>query len=160
MTAIALPALDGRLPLGFLAALGVTRLVDSAGHAATLAWSERDATAVLHSEDLSDIDDVVGVLRDVVEQMSDGVLVPGGVVGFPPPGEAPDSSAVAVAVVAIVQILRGEPRAGAATSAARSGVPIGNRTRVSALKGPRPDRWTMGTSRRAAVYDSRKARAD
>ena len=25
------------------------------------------------------------------------------------------------------------------------GVPIGNRTRVSALKGPRPDRWTMGT---------------
>ena len=27
----------------------------------------------------------------------------------------------------------------------RYGVPIGNRTRVSALKGPRPDRWTMGT---------------
>jgi hypothetical protein len=25
------------------------------------------------------------------------------------------------------------------------GVPTGNRTRVSALKGPRPDRWTMGT---------------
>jgi hypothetical protein len=90
VTAIALPALDGRLPLGFLAALGVTRLVDAAGHAATLAWSERDASAVLHGEGLSDMDDVVGVLCDVVEQMPDGVLVPDGVVGFPPPGEAPD----------------------------------------------------------------------
>jgi hypothetical protein len=28
------------------------------------------------------------------------------------------------------------------------GVPTGNRTRVSALKGLRPDRWTMGTDRK------------
>src|SRR5256885_11397004 len=31
----------------------------------------------------------------------------------------------------------------------RGGAPTGNRTPVSALRGPRPDRWTMGASRRA-----------
>lgn len=31
------------------------------------------------------------------------------------------------------------------TGRIKFGVPIGNRTRVSALKGPRPDLWTMGT---------------
>ena len=34
----------------------------------------------------------------------------------------------------------------------RCGVPIGNRTRVSALKGPRPDRWTMGTLRKMRCW--------
>jgi len=90
MTAISFPALDGRSALGFLAALGASRLVESAGHAVALSWSERDATAVLHSETLRDVDDVVDVLKSVVELMPEGVLVPGGIVGFPPPGEAPD----------------------------------------------------------------------
>ena len=51
MTAIACPALDGREPLGFLAALGTLRLLaDHADPAATLHWSTTDASAVVPGE--------------------------------------------------------------------------------------------------------------
>ena len=49
MTELPLPALDGRTPLGFLAALSVLRLVtEHTSHHARLAWTPEDATAVLH----------------------------------------------------------------------------------------------------------------
>ena len=90
MTALPLPALDGRGPLGFLAALGVLRLVtEHTGHRARLAWSTRDATAVLHDAQPSVdalVDDLTAVVRAIPH---DGVL-PGLRPDFPPLGAAPD----------------------------------------------------------------------
>ena len=40
---------------------------------------------------------------------------------------------------------RSSPRRAASRRGAKAGVPTGIRTRVSALKGPRPNPWTMGT---------------
>jgi len=88
--ALALPALDGRTPLGFLAALGVLRLVaEHTEHTPRLAWSTRDFTAVLHDahDDLDAlVDDLVTVVRSIP---ASGVLA-GLSPDFPPPGEAPD----------------------------------------------------------------------
>jgi hypothetical protein len=90
MTALPLPALDGRTPLGFLAALGVLRLVnDHVGHPARLAWSTRGATAVLHDVEAT-IDELVDDLTAVVRTVPDGGVLPGLSPDFPPPGEAPD----------------------------------------------------------------------
>lgn len=90
MTTISLPALDGRFALGFLAALGTTRLMVVQGHEALLSWSDEDATAVLHVPTLASVDDVAAVLRDVVTAMPADVVIPNGPPGLPPPGEAPD----------------------------------------------------------------------
>jgi len=90
MTVLALPALDGRTPLGFLAALGLTRLLDiHTGDVPRLSWSPEDFTAQLHTTRGS-IDEVVADLRNIVDNIpSDGVL-PGVPVNLPPPGAAPD----------------------------------------------------------------------
>ena len=90
MTALTLPALDGRTPLGFLAGLGVLQLVATfTSHEPRLAWSRTDATAVLHDAH-RDIDALVDELaRTVAEIPARGVL-PGLNADFPPPGEAPD----------------------------------------------------------------------
>lgn len=90
MTHLSLPALDGRSPLGFLAGLGVLRLVcEHTGHPAKLAWSQRDGTAVLHNAQ-PDIDTLVADLTAIVREIpADGVL-PGLSPDLPPPGEAPD----------------------------------------------------------------------
>lgn len=90
MTGLPLPALDGRTPLGFLAALGVLRLVtEHTGHPARLAWSPQDATAVLHDAHL-DLDALVADLTGIVRGISNGGVLPETSAGFPPPGEAPD----------------------------------------------------------------------
>jgi len=90
MTILRLPALDGRTPLGFLAALGLTRLLDvHTDDTPRLAWSPQDYTAQLHTTRGS-IDAVVADLRHIVHEIPrDGVL-PGVPVSFPPPGAAPD----------------------------------------------------------------------
>ena len=91
MTALPLPALDGRAPLGFLAALGVLRLVtEHTGHSgARLAWSRRDGTAVLHDAH-ADIDSLVTALTAVLADIRPDGVLPGLRADFPPPGEAPD----------------------------------------------------------------------
>ncbi|GGL19965.1 type I-G CRISPR-associated protein, Cas3-extension family [Mangrovihabitans endophyticus] len=90
MTSLALAALDGRTPLGFLAALGTLRLIsEHTEHQPRLAWSPRDCTATLH-DGPADIDSLVADLTAVVQSIpADGVL-PGLSADFPPPGAAPD----------------------------------------------------------------------
>ena len=90
MTALPLPALDGRTPLGFLAALGVLRLItDHTSHPATLAWSRTTGTAELHDAQ-TDIDQLVADLTAIVDSIPDGGVLAGLDASFPPPGEAPD----------------------------------------------------------------------
>lgn len=90
MTALPLPALDGQSPLGFLAALGVLRLLtDHTEHSPRLAWSTDTGAAVLHHAH-PDIDDLVADLTRIVETIPPGGVLPGCSPDFPPPGEAPD----------------------------------------------------------------------
>jgi hypothetical protein len=87
---LSLPALDGRIPLGFLTALGVLRLVtDHTDHHARLAWSTRDTTAVLHSAQ-SDMDTLVNDLTAIVASIPPDGVLPRTSATFPPLGEAPD----------------------------------------------------------------------
>lgn len=90
-TALPLPALDGRTPLGFLAALGVLRLVsEHTRHTrAQLAWSRQDCTAVLHDAH-TDITALVDDLAGIVAAIEPDGVLPGMQADFPPPGEAPD----------------------------------------------------------------------
>ncbi len=82
---VELPALDGRDPLGFLAALGVLRLLsEELSPEVRLAFSDRTATALVHGP-LGTVPEVVDVLRAVVDRTSaDGVL-PDAAVRFPTP---------------------------------------------------------------------------
>lgn len=90
MTGLHLPALDGRTPLGFLAALGVLRLVtEHTEHNARLAWSRQDCTAFLHGAQ-PDIDTLVADLTSVVQEIPTDGILPDTPPDFPPPGEAPD----------------------------------------------------------------------
>lgn len=89
MTAVALPALDGRTPLGFLAALGVLNLLTPSEATARLAWSDTDCTAVL-SGPWETAEDVVADLRAVLDSIPAGGVLPGLPVDFPPLGAAPD----------------------------------------------------------------------
>jgi len=91
MTGLPLPALDGRSPLGFLAALGVLRLVTEHTDypAARLAWSRQDGAAVLHDAH-PDTDALVAELTAIVHDIPDNGVLPRLSADFPPPGEAPD----------------------------------------------------------------------
>jgi hypothetical protein len=90
MTGLPLPALDGRSPLGFLAALGVLRLVsEHTTHPARLAWSRQTGAAILHDAH-RDIDALVADLTAIVEDIPENGVLPGLSPDFPPPGEAPD----------------------------------------------------------------------
>ena len=112
MSVLTLPALDGRTPLGFLAALGLTRLLDvHTDDSPRLSWSTDDYAARLHTTRGS-IDDVVADLRGIVDSIhTDGVL-PGVPVNLPPPGEAPDQLRLPpVALRALASELAPEPDA-------------------------------------------------
>lgn len=90
MNVIDLPALDGRLPLGFLAACGVLRLLDEAAPAGApvprLSWDDRTGTARLHAA--TDLDGILDTLGKVAGAVVEGALMPGGPSGFPS-GRAP-----------------------------------------------------------------------
>lgn len=79
-----LPALDGRDPLGFLAALGIMRLLSDEGEEVGLSFSEETAVARLHGR-FTTHDEVVAVLRDVVDRIPDGGSLPGVKASFPVP---------------------------------------------------------------------------
>ncbi len=91
MNEIGLPALDGRTPLGFLAALGLTRLLHTYTHdTPALAWSPDDCAARLQTA-FETVDEVVTEVTRIVDRIQGGGgLLPGVVAGFPPPGAAPD----------------------------------------------------------------------
>ncbi|GIE91582.1 type I-G CRISPR-associated protein, Cas3-extension family [Actinoplanes regularis] len=90
MTELPLPALDGRTPLGFLAALGILRLTtDLTGHPARLSWSTSDCTAILHDAQ-PDHDTLTADLTAIVESIPNNGVLPQLGPTFPPPGEAPD----------------------------------------------------------------------
>ncbi len=93
MTAVDLPALDGRKPLGFLAAVGLTRLLTTddidGSDPPRLSWKVSERTAVLNSRHGS-IDAIVDALDCVVAAIPTDAVLPGGPPGLPPPGEAPD----------------------------------------------------------------------
>lgn len=76
-----LPALDGRDPLGFLASLGLLRILAEDGADVRLSFSEQTATAVLHSR-YGSADEVAAALQDVVAQNPDS-MIPGVPAGFP-----------------------------------------------------------------------------
>src|SRR5262249_50709226 len=91
MTAIACPALDGRAPLGLLAALGTLRLlVDHADPAATLHWSSTDASAILATTVAEDSAALAAWLVGVLDGIGQRQVIPGAPDDLPPPGEAPD----------------------------------------------------------------------
>ncbi|GAB2932745.1 hypothetical protein GCM10027280_20560 [Micromonospora polyrhachis] len=89
--AVELPALDGRDTLGFLAALGVLRLLtDEAKIETRLSFSESNANAILHSP-LTSIDEVVDILVHVVDHIPSAGAIPGVPAGFPQqPGTGKD----------------------------------------------------------------------
>ncbi|QHO91419.1 hypothetical protein CWT12_09025 [Actinomyces sp. 432] len=90
MSQVKFPALIGESPLAILAAIGTFRLIhDFADDDARLSWDPDDRAPVLHSI-LASIDAVVEELSELVAEMPEDVVVPGGPPGFPPPGEAPD----------------------------------------------------------------------
>lgn len=84
MNTVELPALDGREPLGFLAALGVLRvLAEESGIPARLSFSDTTACALLHSP-LPTTEDIAEALAQVVSSIEDGAVLPGIGPGFPP----------------------------------------------------------------------------
>lgn len=110
MTIVNLPALDGRTPLGFLAALGLTRLLDvHTDDSPRLSWSRDDYTAQLHTTRTS-IESMVADLRKIVDGIPEGGVLPGVPTNLPPPGEAPDRLRVAPgALRALVNELAPDP---------------------------------------------------
>lgn len=111
MTILPLPALDGRTPLGFLAALGLTRLLGTySDDTPCLAWSSQDYTAQLHTT-RSSLNDVVADVGAVVHCIADDGVLPGVPANFPPPGAAPDRLRLPpVALRALAAELAPEPR--------------------------------------------------
>lgn len=74
MTTVEMPALDGRSPLGFLAALGLMQVLNAAGVSQlALSFSRESAAAQLHSP-LESVDDVAGRLQDVVFQSQNAAV--------------------------------------------------------------------------------------
>ena len=100
MTAIACPALDGREPLGFLAALGTLRLLaDHADPEATLHWSTTDASAVLDTAAAETPAALVAWIVGVIDGIGQRQVIPGAPDDLPPPGEAPDRIRLAPAAL-------------------------------------------------------------
>lgn len=90
MNTLALPALDGRKALGFLAALGLTRLLEVYDDdSPELAWTPESSTAVLHTRHET-IDALTDRLARIAQSIPDEGVLPGVPAELPPPGAAPD----------------------------------------------------------------------
>lgn len=93
MSTVVLPALVGTEPVGFLAALGVVRVLGHRGVDVRLAFDPTSAQAVLHGP--ASIDEVVDELVAAFEGMPEGQLMLGLPPGLPPAKqgtEGPDPS--------------------------------------------------------------------
>jgi hypothetical protein len=83
--AVEFPALDGRSPLGFLAAIGVQQiLTDTEAKPFQLCFSQTTAAAVLHSH-LASLDDVAAALARVAATAGKGCAIAGADPRFPLP---------------------------------------------------------------------------
>jgi hypothetical protein len=81
--AVPLPALDGRDPLGFLASLGLLRLLtEQSGDDIALSFSTTTAQAVLHGPFESTID-IAEKLTAVTDTMAGGSFIPNVPAGYP-----------------------------------------------------------------------------
>jgi hypothetical protein len=90
MNALALPALDGRKALGFLAALGLTRLLEIYdGNTPRLAWTRDTSTAVLQTRHET-VEALAGRLAEIAQSIPDEGVLPGVPPALPPLGAAPD----------------------------------------------------------------------
>lgn len=93
MTTFRMPALDGRLPLGFLAACGVTRLLTgeraSSDPPIRLSWDEQTGSAVLTGA--SDLDEVIDELHRIALAIPEEARLPDGPANFPGIEKLPDS---------------------------------------------------------------------
>jgi hypothetical protein len=92
MTAVQLPALDGREPLGFLAALGALRLLDGA----RLSFNPTTAIATLHGP-YGSVHEIAAALTAVLDSIADGAAIPGVPAGFPRPMQRTGSDPTRVA---------------------------------------------------------------
>ncbi|MFF3665444.1 type I-G CRISPR-associated protein, Cas3-extension family [Microtetraspora malaysiensis] len=72
MNTVELPALDGRDPLGFLAALGLLQVLDKV----RLSFSDTTGCALLHGP-FRDVAGIAGALRDIVAAIDEGAVLPG-----------------------------------------------------------------------------------
>jgi hypothetical protein len=80
---IEMPALDGRSPLGFLAALGLLNVLSDAGaDPLRLSFSQSNAAAVIHSP-LASLDEVVALLAGVTAAAGEDAAIAGVNTGFP-----------------------------------------------------------------------------
>jgi hypothetical protein len=87
---LSLPALDGRSPLGFLAALGALDLLsEHTDRTPRLAWSATDCTALLDSGHQT-LDELVTDLQKIADAVPEDGVLPGLPIDLPPPGAAPD----------------------------------------------------------------------
>lgn len=84
---VPLPALDGRDPLGFLAALGVLRLL----HGTRLSFSDTDGVAILHGP-YDSTDGIARALQQALHSVMPGAVVPDAPADFPraKAGSGPD----------------------------------------------------------------------
>lgn len=73
-TTIEIPALDGRDPLGFLAALGIARTLRD--HDVRLSWSSGSGAAQVTSG-IATIDDLASALAAAISEMDDDEVAPG-----------------------------------------------------------------------------------
>ena len=81
--AVDIPALDGRSPLGFLAALGLLNLLtDTTAEPAGLSFSPSNGTAVVHSS-MSSLDEVTQELAAIAAAAADDAAITGVDPGFP-----------------------------------------------------------------------------
>ncbi|MFF5111517.1 hypothetical protein [Streptosporangium sp. NPDC000509] len=91
MNTVELSALDGRDPLGFLAALGVLRVL---GDEVRLSFSDTTGCAQIHSA-FQNTDNIAGALRDIVEATDEDAALPALGPKFPlrpaPPSRARDA---------------------------------------------------------------------
>lgn len=76
-TTVELPALDGRDPLGFLAALGLLNIIsEEERRGSCLSFSDTSGCAILHS-DLTSTESVASVLADIVYRAGDDTAIVG-----------------------------------------------------------------------------------
>jgi hypothetical protein len=80
---VEMPALDGRSPLGFLAALGLLNVLSEADEGtARLSFSQSNATAVIHSA-LASLDGVAALLESITAAAEKDAAIAGVNAGFP-----------------------------------------------------------------------------
>jgi hypothetical protein len=87
--AVEMPALDGRLPLGFLASLGLLAVLDELQPGVRLSFSEVTAAATIHSP-LRTLEEVAGVLVEHVAGADKDAAIAGVQPGFPLGGGSGD----------------------------------------------------------------------